>query len=77
MLRRLSSRDLGVTELAAFFNVSLAAAAKHIAQLERAGLVSRRTAGRDHRISIEAAPLEDAADWLEQYRSFWVRNPEG
>jgi len=76
MLRRLSSREMRVTELAAFFNLSLAAAAKHIGQLERAGLVSRRRSGRDHWISIEAAPLEDAASWLAQYQSFRMRRPE-
>jgi DNA-binding transcriptional ArsR family regulator len=77
MLRRLSSRDMRVTELAAYFNMSLAAAAKHIGQLERAGLISRRRSGRDHWISIEAAPMEDAADWLARYRSLWIRRPEG
>ena len=76
MLHRLSSREMRVTELAAFFNMSLAAAAKHIGQLERASLVSRRTVRRDHWISIEPAPLEDAAEWLAQYRSFWIHQTE-
>ena len=76
MLRRLSSREMRVTELAAYFDTSLAAAAKHIGQLERAGLVSRRRSGRAHWISIEAAPLEDTASWLAQYQSIRMRRPE-
>jgi DNA-binding transcriptional ArsR family regulator len=71
MLSRLRNRDMRVTELAAYFELSLAAASKHIGLLERAGLVSRRVAGRDHWISIEPAPLEGALGWLAQYRSFW------
>jgi DNA-binding transcriptional ArsR family regulator len=71
MLRRLGGRDMRVTELAAHFDLSLAAASRHIAQLQRAGLVSRRIAGRDHWISIEAGPLQGAFNWLAPYHTFW------
>ena len=73
MLARLATRDMRVTELAAFSSASLVAASKHIAHLERAGLVTRRIAGRDHWISIEPKPLADVEEWLGQYRSFWRR----
>jgi DNA-binding transcriptional ArsR family regulator len=73
MLVRLRNRDMRVTELAAYFDISLAAASKHIGLLERAGLVSRRIDRRDHWISVDAAPLEDAATWLAPYQSFWLR----
>jgi DNA-binding transcriptional ArsR family regulator len=76
ILARLRSRDMRVTELAAHFNMSLSAASKHVRQLERARLVSRRTAGRDHWISLDAKRLEEAADWLELYRSFWLRKDD-
>lgn len=62
-----------VTDLAHPFPMSLAAASKHIAHLERAGLVRRRVVGRDHWISICSGPLEDAAGYLALYRSFWSR----
>jgi DNA-binding transcriptional ArsR family regulator len=73
MLTRLRDGELRVTELAAPFSMSLAAASKHIGQLEQAGLVRRRIAGRDHWISLRPEPLEEAAGWLALYRSFWNR----
>jgi hypothetical protein len=39
--------------------------------LERAGLVRRTVAGREHVLSLEAAPLAEAAEWIEHYRRFW------
>ena len=60
-----------VTDVAAPFDVSLAAASKHIRVLERAGLVERRISGRDHLLSLRAEPLEAAADWIDPYRRFW------
>jgi DNA-binding transcriptional ArsR family regulator len=73
MLARLRNRDMRVTELAAHFDMSLAAASKHIGNLEQAGMVTRRIAGRDHWLSIKAEPMQDAAAWLSLYRSFWSR----
>lgn len=76
MLTRLSRHDMRVTELAAYFNMSLAAASKHIRKLEKVGLVSRRVSGRDHTIMINAQPLAGAADWLAQFGTFRLRPPE-
>jgi DNA-binding transcriptional ArsR family regulator len=73
MLRRLRDGAARVTELAEPFEMSLAAASKHIGQLERAGLVTRRVVGRDHWIALDPAPLADAAGWLALYRPFWER----
>ena len=72
MLELLAGRERRVTELADRFPISLAATSKHVKLLERAGLVRRRVSGRDHWLSLEAAPLEDAAAWIEQYRRFWT-----
>ncbi len=71
MLDRLREGDLRVTDLAAPFDVSLAAASKHIRVLEDAGLVRRTVIGREHRLALDATPLRPAADWLETYRAFW------
>ena len=73
MLERLREGPARVTELAAPLDMSLAAASKHIGQLERAGLVGREVRGRDHWISLRPGPLEDATAWLALYRSFWSR----
>lgn len=72
MLRRLTGGERTVGELARPFDMSLAAASKHIQALERAGLVRRRVAGRTHFCSLEARPLEGAHEWLSFYERFWT-----
>jgi len=71
ILARLASADARVTELAGDFPISLNSTSKHIKMLERAGLVRREVIGRDHVLSLDAAPLADAAAWIDHYRSFW------
>ncbi len=71
MLERLREAESRVTDLAAPFDMSLAAASKHIRVLEDAGLVRRTVTGREHLLTLEAAPLAPAAEWLETYRAFW------
>ena len=39
--------------------------------LERARLVRRRRAGREHLLSFDPQPLDEAAAWIEAQRSFW------
>jgi DNA-binding transcriptional ArsR family regulator len=72
ILQRLSTGEARVTELAAPFHISLNSVSKHIRILERAGLVKRRVAGRDHFLSFDPAPLNEAAQWIERSRSFWT-----
>jgi DNA-binding transcriptional ArsR family regulator len=68
MLRRLAQGESNLTELAAPLRMSFPAASKHVRVLERARLVRRRVVGRAHLCRIEAKPLADAGDWLEEYR---------
>ena len=72
MLEDLRDGEARVTDLAAPFDMSLAAASKHIVVLEHTGLVRRTVIGREHRLSLEAAPLASASEWLEPYRRFWT-----
>ena len=71
ILARLSGSEARVTEIAADFPISLNSVSKHIRMLERAGLVKRAIVGRDHLLSLDAAPLAEAQAWIEKYRSFW------
>jgi DNA-binding transcriptional ArsR family regulator len=71
MVEILSVAPQRVTDVAAPFDISLAAASKHIRMLERAGLLERRISGRDHVLSLRAEPLEAAAVWIDPYRRFW------
>lgn len=74
ILSRLGSGEARVTELAAPFAMSLNAVSKHIRMLERADLVRRRRAGREHILSLNPKPLDEAATWIEQQRRFWNAN---
>ena len=72
ILKRLSAGDARVTEVAAPFDISLNSVSKHIRILERAGLVRRRVAGRDHFLSLDPGPLDAAAAWLQRERAAWT-----
>lgn len=71
ILGRLSSGEARVTDLAHPFDMSLNAVSKHIRVLERADLVRRRRAGREHYLALNPAPLDAAAQWIETQRSLW------
>jgi len=63
--------DTTVGAIADAFPMSFNGVSKHIKVLERAGLVARHVAGREHWLSLEPAPLGAASRWLEHYRAFW------
>ena len=60
-----------VTHLARPHAMSLLAISKHLRVLEQAGLPRRRRYKRVHGIQLDAAPLQEAARWVEEYRKFW------
>ncbi|MDQ8037628.1 MAG: metalloregulator ArsR/SmtB family transcription factor [Pedobacter sp.] len=71
ILARLAQSEARVTEIAGDFPISLNAVSKHIKILERAGLVLRTVQGREHVLSLNAAPMADAMAWMNYYRQFW------
>src|SRR5262249_16643210 len=71
ILQRLTRGEARVTELAEPFAMSLNAVSKHIRMLERARLVRRRRAGREHFLSFDPSPLDDAVAWIDEQRAFW------
>ena len=71
ILKRLARGEARVTELAAPFSISLNSVSKHIRILERARLVRRRRAGREHLLSLEQTPLDEAAAWMASQRNIW------
>jgi DNA-binding transcriptional ArsR family regulator len=77
MLGRLAVREHTVGELAAPLEMSLAAASKHVAVLERAGLLRRQVRGRHHFCQLAPQQLEQASDWLRFYERFWSERLDG
>jgi len=72
ILKQLASGEARVTEVAEPFDISLNSVSKHIRILERAGLVRRRVAGRDHFLSLEPKPFDDLTEWMQKTREFWT-----
>lgn len=71
MLGNLAKAPRTVSELAAPFDITLAAASKHIKVLERAGLVDRTVEGRTHICRLDAQPMHAGMEWIRHYEKFW------
>ncbi|HUQ18661.1 MAG TPA: metalloregulator ArsR/SmtB family transcription factor [Gemmatimonadaceae bacterium] len=71
ILSRLARGDASVTELAEPFKMSLPAISKHLKVLQRAGLITQGREAQWRPCRLEAAPLKEAADWIEHYRQYW------
>jgi DNA-binding transcriptional ArsR family regulator len=72
MLTALAAGEQTVGQLAAPYDMSLAAASKHIKVLETAGLVRREIQGRTHLCRLSPGPLAAAHEWLAFYERFWT-----
>jgi DNA-binding transcriptional ArsR family regulator len=62
---------VSVSELARPFPMSLPAIMKHLDVLADAGLITRSKQGRTVTCRLNAAPMEEAVQWLERYERFW------
>ncbi len=71
MLSRLAEGPATVKELAEPFTISMPAITNHLKVLERAGLIERGREAQWRPAQLQAAPLKDACQWLEQYRVNW------
>jgi DNA-binding transcriptional ArsR family regulator len=71
ILARLREGDATVTELAAPFKMSMPAVSKHLKVLERAGLITRGRDAQWRPCRLETRPLQEADNWIEQYRNAW------
>ena len=71
ILEKLAQGPSSVGALAEPFDISLPAISRHLKVLEGAGLISREKSAQWRHCHLTAAPLRDAAHWVEQYRTFW------
>jgi DNA-binding transcriptional ArsR family regulator len=71
ILARLASGEASVTELAEPFAMTQPAISKHLKVLERAGLISHGRDAQRRPRRLEAKPLAEAAQWIENYRQHW------
>ncbi|HWG46096.1 MAG TPA: metalloregulator ArsR/SmtB family transcription factor [Gemmataceae bacterium] len=71
ILARLTLGETSVTELAKPFEMTLPAISKHLKVLEGAGLIRRGRKAQWRPCRLQAGPLKNASNWIEQYRRFW------
>lgn len=72
ILARLTTGEQALSDIAEPFEMSQTAVSKHVRVLSDAGLVTIEKRGRTRYCRIDAAPLKDAAAWLEAYEAFWT-----
>jgi DNA-binding transcriptional ArsR family regulator len=71
ILARLVEGQASVAQLTIPFSMSQPAISKHLKVLERAGLITRGREAQQRPCRLNAKPLKEAVDWIEQYRRFW------
>ena len=71
ILRRVLAGEHSVSALARHYPMSFAAVQKHVAVLERAGLVTKQRTGREHLVAGSPASLRAAHDALGRLELIW------
>ena len=72
LLSRLAQGPATVTELAKPHAMTLPSVSRHLAVLEKAGLVAKGRAAQWRPCTLETAPLVEADAWMAPYRDFFT-----
>jgi DNA-binding transcriptional ArsR family regulator len=71
ILKRVSREEYTISELAKPYDMSMAAIAKHISVLEKAGLITKRRSGKEKVIHVTSDTIKVAAAHLSEYEKIW------
>jgi DNA-binding transcriptional ArsR family regulator len=71
ILRRCTAGNPSVSRLARAYPMSFAAVQKHVAVLERAGLVTKERRGREQLVRTEAGAVGRAREALDEFEATW------
>jgi DNA-binding transcriptional ArsR family regulator len=71
ILRRCAAEEPSVSQLARTYPMSFAAVQKHVAVLERAGLVSKERHGREQLVRTDAGAVAQAREALDDLEATW------
>ncbi|MFV0457777.1 MAG: ArsR/SmtB family transcription factor [Actinomycetales bacterium] len=71
ILRRVLAGEHSVSTLAASYEMSFAAVQKHVAVLERAGLLTKRRQGREQLASGDVAAIRSVSSLLDEFEAVW------
>jgi DNA-binding transcriptional ArsR family regulator len=71
ILRRVSKKEQTIGEIAKHYDLTFAAVAKHLAVLEKAGLITKRRRGKEQVVNISPNALFEADAYLQNYQKIW------
>jgi len=71
IVRRVIGQEQNVSDLARRYDMSFAAVQKHVAVLERSGLVAKRRAGREQLVRPLVDTIGRARELLDQLEALW------
>ncbi len=71
IVRRAIHTEYSVSELASGYSMSFAAVQKHVAVLERAGLVTKQQRGRQRLVTTDISAVHKATELLDQFEEVW------
>ena len=71
ILKRVLAGEQSVTKLAAKYEMSFAAVQKHVAVLERSGLLIKRRSGREQLASGDMDAIRAVTSTLDQFEAIW------
>ena len=72
ILKRLSRAERTISELAKPYTMSLAAVAKHVDVLEKAGLVTKHRSGKEKVVCLVPTTIKAAEKHLSEYEKLWA-----
>ena len=76
ILARLAKGEASVKDLAAPFEMTQPAISKHLRVLERAGLIEQGRQAQWRPRRLQAGPLREISEWVNQYRRHWEESFE-
>ena len=71
IMRRVLAGEHSVSALAAKYDMSFAAVQKHVAVLEKAGLLTKRRSGREQLAKGDVAAVRSVASMLTELEQVW------
>ncbi len=71
ILRRCAGRECSVSRLAQAYPMSFAAVQKHVAVMERAGLVTKERRGREQLVRTDSGAVDRARQALDELEAAW------
>jgi DNA-binding transcriptional ArsR family regulator len=72
IVERLAQGEATVGTVAAPHDMAMPSISKHVKVLERAGLISRRVAGREHWLRLQPEGFRSPTEWFAHYQQFWT-----